>query len=193
MAQPTLRPGIAWCIAVALGCGFASEALAQSGNFGISIPSTRFEQPTFSGIQFPGIRSVNNPTQREMESYRLSPIESATWNRGQAQTAPREDAEDIARRGLRRPFAGPAARQPTATTRIQYSAGPSPDAVRIASGMSLGYRRPFAESDRLAGIRTPENSTIARLPSGDGRTAGRPLAPSPSRLSRRDPFVRTFR
>ena len=173
-----------------LRSAFAGEARAQSGNFGISIPSTRFEQPKFSGIQFPGIRSVNNPTQRELESYRLSPIESARWNRGRPLPAQREDAEDIARRGLRRPFAGPPARQATSATVPQYSAGPSPDAVRIASGISLDYRRPFAESDRLAGIRTLENSTVARLPSGDGRVAG---SPSPSRLSRSEPFSRPFR
>jgi hypothetical protein len=178
---------------VTLGCALTGAVHAQSGNFGISIPSTRFEQPTFSGIQFPGVRSVNNPPQRERESYRLSPIESGRGNRGQAPPAPREDAAEIARRGLRRPFTGPAARQPTASTPLQYSVGPSPDAVRIASGMSLDYRRPFAESDRLAGIRTPENSIVARLPSGDGRVAGVPLAPSASRLSRRDPFVRTLR
>lgn len=183
----------AWCVAVALVSAFTGEAHAQSGNFGIAIPSVRFEQPKFSGIAFPGIRGANNPTQRELESYRLSPIESERWNRGRIPSAPREDAEDIGRRGLRRPFAGPPARQATAATAPRYAANPSPDALRIASGMSFDYRRPFAESDRLAGMRTPENSTVVRLPTRDGRIAGSPLAPSPSRLSRSDPFVRPLR
>lgn len=193
MEQAAARSSVAWCVAVVLGCGLAGEAHAQSGNFGISIPSTRFEQPKFSGIQFPGVRSVNNPTQRERESYRLSPIESATLNRGRAQPAPREDADDIARRGLRRPFAGPAARQTTAAVPV-YAAGPSPDAVRMAARVPLDYRRPFVESDRLAGVATPENSTIAtRVQPPDSRVARVPVVPSPARLSRRDPFVQPYR